>query len=439
MESNHEFTVQLTGEDAYVIKLLERVQIERRDGVVVGHWPAFNLDAKGANEDEVYQQLLGGLREQMGAGPGSPEFEPFAAYVREHGRRLSEEEAAARELAQLRELTIRWGLTEDEQYSVRLFADAEVRRDGDTVAVRAFGLEGSGEQLGEAVQKLNTAINEACGVPDAPGPRFEEITSWVRSNGEPVPADVLGRLGDLGRGGGDQGEGHGDGDGPPRSGELPHHLELDAISRGEQRGRIRGRIEQNSRSPADQPPSSGRGGRIHAGPRSPDRNASRRNTRPGRRAPRRGELGRKPEEVRESRREADEGDPVSGCGVPPCELGGRKTRALRDVVQVLAVVHDRQSQEASPLLDSGRRQGRALHGRGDEIALRAQGVIDHQQRARRRDRVLDVPVPAQAPAERDGGTIGLFVGHVRELDEHRALAKVEESGCHDLFSRRQRK
>jgi len=191
MESNHEFTVQLTGEDAYVIKLLERVQIERRDGVVVGHWPAFNLDAKGANEDEVYQQLLGGLREQMGAGPGSPEFEPFAAYVREHGRRLSEEEAAARELAQLRELTIRWGLTEDEQYSVRLFADAEVRRDGDTVAVRAFGLEGSGEQLGEALQKLNTAINEACGVPDAPGPRFEEITSWVRSNGEPVPADVL--------------------------------------------------------------------------------------------------------------------------------------------------------------------------------------------------------------------------------------------------------
>ncbi|MBE1548527.1 thioredoxin [Mycobacterium sp. OAS707] len=190
MESNHEFTVQLTGDGSYVIKLLEGVQIERRDGVVVGHWPAFSLDAKGANEDEIYQQLLGGLREQLGAGPGSSEFEPFAAYVREHGRRLSEDEAAARELAQLREMSIRWALTDDEQYMIRLFADAEVHRAGDTVAVRAFGLEGSGQRLGQALQNLNTAINEACGVPDAPGPRFEEITSWVRSNGEPVPADV---------------------------------------------------------------------------------------------------------------------------------------------------------------------------------------------------------------------------------------------------------
>ncbi|WP_210086759.1 hypothetical protein [Mycobacterium sp. OAE908] len=74
---------------------------------------------------------------------------------------------------------------------IRLFADAEVHRAGGTVAVRAFGLEGSGQRLGQALQNLNTAINEACGVPDAPGPRFEEITSWVRSNGEPVPADVL--------------------------------------------------------------------------------------------------------------------------------------------------------------------------------------------------------------------------------------------------------
>jgi thioredoxin len=181
----------LTGEDTYVIRLLEGVQIEQRDGVVVGHWPAFNLEAKGANADEVYQQLLGGLQEQLGAGPGSPEFEPFAAYVREHGRRLSDHESAARELAQLRELAIRWSVTDDEQYRVRLFADAQVHRAGDTVAVRAFGLEGSGEQLGQALQMLNTAIKEACGEHQAPGPRYDEITGWVRANGEPIPADVL--------------------------------------------------------------------------------------------------------------------------------------------------------------------------------------------------------------------------------------------------------
>ena len=191
MERDHEFTVQLAGEGAYVIKLLEGVQIERRDGAVVGQWPAFNLDAKGANEDEVYQQLLGGLQQQMGAGPGSPEFEPFVAYLREHGIRLSDQDAAAQELAQLRELAIRWNVTDDEQYRVRLFADAEVRRADDTVTVRAFGLEGSGQQLGEALQMLNSAIKEACGEHDAPGPPFDEITGWVRSNGEPVPADVL--------------------------------------------------------------------------------------------------------------------------------------------------------------------------------------------------------------------------------------------------------
>jgi thioredoxin len=191
MERDHEFTVQLPGEGAYVIKLLEGVQIEPRDGAVIGRWPAFNLDAKGANEDEVYQQLLGGLQEQMGAGPGSPEFEPFVAYVREHGIQLSDQDAAAQELAQLRELVIRWNVTDDEQYRVRLFADVEVRRAEDTVTVRAFGLEGSGQQLGQALQMLKAAINEACGEHDAPGPRFDEITGWVRSNGEPVPADVL--------------------------------------------------------------------------------------------------------------------------------------------------------------------------------------------------------------------------------------------------------
>ena len=110
---------------------------------------------------------------------------------REHGTRLSDEEAAARELAQLREITVRWHVTDDEQYTVRLWQDIEVQRAGDTVIVRAFGLEGSGQRVGQALQSLNGAVNEACGAHHAPGPRFDEITSWVRSNGEPVLADVL--------------------------------------------------------------------------------------------------------------------------------------------------------------------------------------------------------------------------------------------------------
>ena len=189
MERGHEFTINLPGEGTYVINLLEGVQIEQRGGTTIGRWPVFDLEAKGDSEAEVYQELLGGLRQQIG-GAGSPEFEPFAAYVREHGTRLSDEEAAARELAQLREITVRWHVTDDEQYTVRLWQDIEVQRAGDTVIVRAFGLEGSGQRVGQALQSLNGAVNEACGAHHAPGPRFDEITSWVRSNGEPVPADV---------------------------------------------------------------------------------------------------------------------------------------------------------------------------------------------------------------------------------------------------------
>jgi thioredoxin len=134
--------------------------------------------------------LLGSLQQRIG-GPGSPEFESFAAYVREHGTRLTDEEAANRELAQLREIPVRWRVTDDEQYMVRLFQDIELERDGDTVTARAFGLEGSGQRVGEALQGLNDAVGDACGTHDAPGPRFDEFTSWARSIGEPVPADVL--------------------------------------------------------------------------------------------------------------------------------------------------------------------------------------------------------------------------------------------------------
>ncbi|MDT5107337.1 MAG: thioredoxin 1 [Mycobacterium sp.] len=191
MERGHEFTINLPGEGTYVIKLFEGVQLVEQDSATIGRGPAFDLDAKGNSEAEVYQQLLSGLQQQLGGGPGSPEFEPFSAYVLEHGTRLSDKEVAARELAQLREITVRWHVTDDEQYMVRLWQDIEVQRDGDTVTVRAFGLEASGQQVGEALQALIRAVREACGTHDAPGPRFEEFTGWVRSTGEPVSADVL--------------------------------------------------------------------------------------------------------------------------------------------------------------------------------------------------------------------------------------------------------
>jgi thioredoxin len=191
MERSNEFTVTVPGEGTHVIKLLEGVEIEQRDGSLIGRWPAFDLEAEGDSEADVYQELLGGLQKLISGGPDSPEYRPFAAYVLEHGTRLSDDEAAARELARIRGITSRWHVTDDEQYTVRLFQDVELQRDGDTVTVRAFGLECTAPQLGGALRALNGAIGEACGTHDAPGPRFEEFTSWVRSTGEPVSADVL--------------------------------------------------------------------------------------------------------------------------------------------------------------------------------------------------------------------------------------------------------
>jgi thioredoxin len=186
----HEFTVDLPGEGTYTIKLLEGVQIEKSDGTAIGRWPAFDLEATGDSEDDVFEKLMGCLHQKTG-DPGSSEFEPFAAYVREHGTRLSEEAAAARVRGQLSEITVRWHVTEDEQYMVRLFQDIEVQRDGDTVTLRAFGLEGSDQDVHQALMALNGALSAACGEDDAPGPRFDEFTSWVRSNGERVLDDVL--------------------------------------------------------------------------------------------------------------------------------------------------------------------------------------------------------------------------------------------------------
>jgi thioredoxin len=190
MERGHEFTINLPGDGTYVIKLFDGVHIEESDGTTIGRWPAFGLTATGDSKEDVCQKLLGALQQEVGE-PGSPEFEPLAAHVRERGRRLSDEEVAARELAMLREITVRWRVTDDEQYMVKLFRDVEVQRDGDGVTARAFALEGSGPHIATAVQALQEAVGHACGEHDAPGERFDEFTSWVRTKGERVPTDVL--------------------------------------------------------------------------------------------------------------------------------------------------------------------------------------------------------------------------------------------------------
>ena len=190
MERDHEFTINLPADATYVIKLFDGVHVEESDGTMIGHWPAFDLKATGDSADDVYQKLLRALEQRVG-DPGTAEFEALAVYVRERGTRLSDEEVAARELAGLREINVRWHVTDDEQYMVRLFQDVEVQRDGDSVTARAFGLEGSGQHVPEAVGALNDAVGQACGTHDAPGARFDEFTSWVRSTGERVPAEVL--------------------------------------------------------------------------------------------------------------------------------------------------------------------------------------------------------------------------------------------------------
>jgi thioredoxin len=190
MERGHEFTFNLPGEGIYVIKLLEGVQIEPSDDSTTGRWPAFDLETTDGTEAEVYEKLLDAVQQRFGE-IGSPGFGPLAAYVREHGVRLSDEEVAARELERLRAITIRWRITDNEQYQVRLFQDVELERDGDAVVARAFGLEGRGQHFGEAAQALLGAVGEACGDRDAPGTRFDEFTSWVRATGEPVGAEVL--------------------------------------------------------------------------------------------------------------------------------------------------------------------------------------------------------------------------------------------------------
>ena len=189
MERDHEFTVQLPS-GTYVVRLLEGVELSRSDSGVVGRWPAFDLDATGADADAVYRELLTGLQDRMGA-PGTPENAAFETYVEERGIGLSDEESAARAVERLRAITIRWHVTDDEQYTVTPFRDADVEHADGLATVRAFGLERTHEQLQGAAQLLLRAIGDEAGTHDEPGPRFDELTAWMREHGEPVPAEML--------------------------------------------------------------------------------------------------------------------------------------------------------------------------------------------------------------------------------------------------------
>ncbi|MBB3603779.1 thioredoxin [Mycolicibacterium sp. BK556] len=191
MDRDYEFVIALADDAVYAIRLLEGVEIEQSDGTTIGRWPAFDLEATADTEAEVYQQLLSDLRERSGTDHDAPQYQPLAAYVREHGTRLTQDDIAARELARLRAISLRWHVTDDEQYMVQLFKDAEVERETDVFTVSAFGLDGNGPSLSHALQGLNRAISDATGEHDKPGPRFDEFTDWVRSHGERVSDEVL--------------------------------------------------------------------------------------------------------------------------------------------------------------------------------------------------------------------------------------------------------
>jgi hypothetical protein len=101
------------------------VQIDKSDGTAIGRWPAFDLEATGDSEDDVLEKLMGCLQQKTG-DPGSSEFEPFAAYVREHGTRLSEEAAAARVRGAQQHFPINAG--RDAEITVSVLRDSNVRQ-----------------------------------------------------------------------------------------------------------------------------------------------------------------------------------------------------------------------------------------------------------------------------------------------------------------------
>ena len=193
MERDSEFIVGLD-DGQYAVRPFEGdVVVEHGAHAVTGRWEHFGLTAAGDHEGEVYRDLFYALKQQSGFDPGAPDFRPLARYVRARGRRLSDEEIQLREESLVRGIVDRRIVEGDVQYEVSMFADARIERWSDGVAMSALGCSGSGVTLPEAFQRLKLGIEDAYGGPNAPGPRYGEISSWVRSHGEPVTAEVLTR------------------------------------------------------------------------------------------------------------------------------------------------------------------------------------------------------------------------------------------------------
>src|SRR5712692_4590714 len=92
------------------------------------------------------------------------------------------------------------------------------------------------------------------------------------------------------------------------------------ISRRQERRALGARFEEGQGGPADQPPPAGRWRWIDTRVLATDGHAARRHPGPRRRQTRGVESRRKPGEIREARREADECDPVRSRSVATREL-----------------------------------------------------------------------------------------------------------------------
>ena len=91
------------------------------------------------------------------------------------------------------------------------------------------------------------------------------------------------------------------------------------------------------------------------------------------------------DQVGEAGREPAEGDPPLGCGVQRDDIGARAPEQARDLIQVVAVVADRDRRRCA----MPRRRGRAVrppsaHAEATERGSRS-GIDDHADRARGRD------------------------------------------------------
>lgn len=177
----------------YEAPLLQGVRLERGTHTLVGHWAYFGLVAEGDSAADVYRDLMSMLTQLVGDDRSAPGYQRLASLVRRHGRRPSDEELDRREEAGIREIVLPWRIDVDQHYRVELLKDVTVDRSDGRVTLRAFGISGAADDMTAAFYQLRQGISDACGTPEAPGPRFAEISAWVRDNGEPDAAGEITR------------------------------------------------------------------------------------------------------------------------------------------------------------------------------------------------------------------------------------------------------